>query len=200
MRAGSDPMKGTGIPARCVTVDRPRHLAAAGLLLALGTAGCRGGGDTSSPAPLAPGFLVTSRAAGPDGRLARDFTCDGSGHPPDLAWTGAPAGTRSFVLFVHDPDAPTGDFAHWVLANIPAGVTALPTGASAGTPGLNDFGTPGYGPPCPPSGSHRYIFAVVALDIPAVELPAGFKREQLQDAIRGHSLGRAELVARYSRR
>ena len=106
------------------------------------------------------------------------FGCAGGNVSPQLAWSGAPDGARSFAVTAFDPDAPTGSgFWHWVVINIPASVSELPAGAgSTQTSALprgalqtrTDFGAPGYGGPCPPPGDHlhRYIFTVypVGLD------------------------------------
>src|SRR6185312_16914174 len=96
----------------------------------------------------------------------------GANISPQLSWSGAPAGTKSFVLTEFDQDAPTGvGFWHWTLFNIPANTTSLATGAGTNPPagsisGLSDYGTIGYGGPCPPTGdgAHRYTFTVSALD------------------------------------
>ena len=111
------------------------------------------------------------------------FGCSGNNVSPALAWSNPPAGTKSFALLAYDPDAPTGNgWWHWVAYNIPADVTSLPAGA--GDPKKNlmppgvvqdrtDFGTPGYGGPCPPPGKpHRYYFRLYALKVPKLEVPA----------------------------
>jgi len=103
------------------------------------------------------------------------FGCSGGNKSPQLAWTGAPAGTKSFALHCFDPDAPTGSgFWHWVVVNIPANVGELKLDAGNAKSGLlpkgalqtrTDFGTPGYGGPCPPEGlgAHRYQFTLFAV-------------------------------------
>jgi len=103
------------------------------------------------------------------------FGCTGANRSPELHWTNASEGTKSFAITVYDPDAPTGSgWWHWLVFDIPAGISALPAGAgSAGHAGLpagvvqsrTDFGAPGYGGPCPPEGDrpHRYIVTVFAL-------------------------------------
>jgi Raf kinase inhibitor-like YbhB/YbcL family protein len=114
------------------------------------------------------------------------FGCAGGNRSPHIAWSGAPAGTKSFALHCHDPDAPTGSgFWHWVVVNIPPNVTELPVGA--GNPGgkmpadalqaRNDIGTAGYIGPCPPEGHpHRYLFTIFAvsdmLDVKPETTPA----------------------------
>src|SRR5438874_1751555 len=88
-----------------------------------------------------------------------EYTCDGENRSPELRWNGVPPNTRSFALIMHDPDAPKGDFTHWVLFDIPAGVQAIPAGGQTtrtGITGRNDFGDLGYGGPCPPPGHGRH--------------------------------------------
>jgi hypothetical protein len=105
------------------------------------------------------------------------FGCTGANLSPALAWTDPPAGTKSFAVLMHDPDAPTGGagFWHWLVVDIPADVRELPQGAGdasgkklpAGAHHLeNDFGDRSYGGPCPPPGKpHRYVVTVYALKI-----------------------------------
>ncbi|MFI5087705.1 MAG: YbhB/YbcL family Raf kinase inhibitor-like protein [Terriglobales bacterium] len=127
-------------------------------------------------------------------------------HPPQLAWSGAPPGTKSFALILDDPDAPGGTFTHWMVWNIPAGTHELPENlpktaelTDGARQGRNDFGKVGYGGPCPPPGKpHRYFFRLFALDnAPAVKAGAG--REELERALQGHILARGELMGRYAR-
>ena len=135
------------------------------------------------------------------------FTCDGEDQSPPLAWRDPPAGTRSFALIVHDPDAPAGDWVHWVLYDVPAERRDLPEGVprravveGIGTQGRNDFRRVGWGGPCPPRGAaHRYRFHLMALDT-SVALESGVEREALLAAVRGHVLAEAELTGRYQRR
>ncbi len=127
-------------------------------------------------------FTVTSTSFKDGDYLGKDFIlsadfgfgCAGGNRSPHLAWSGAPAGTKSFAVHCYDPDAPTGSgFWHWVVVNIPPTVSELAAGAgSAGgklPPGAlqtrTDFGAPGYGGPCPPEGDHphRYLFTVFAV-------------------------------------
>lgn len=140
-----------------------------------------------------------------DGRIPKDFTCDGSGKSPRLTWSEAPPATKSLALIATDPDAPMGTFVHWVLYNLPAGARelaeALPTKgqlADGSRQGQNDFGNTGYGGPCPPHGTHRYVFDLYALDT-MLNLPDGATRKQVEKAMQGHILARAELIARYGR-
>lgn len=142
-----------------------------------------------------------------EGKIPASFTCDGENISPELSWRDAPDQTQSFVLLMHDPDAPrAGGFTHWVLYNIPASVAALEPNvrkeerlAGIGVQGKNDSGKIGYMGPCPPSGTHRYFVRLYALDI-ELNLKPGASTEQVQKAMRGHVLDQAELMGRYARR
>jgi hypothetical protein len=133
-------------------------------------------------------------------------TCDGSDVSPALAWADAPHATQSFALIVDDPDAPAGDWVHWVVFNLPATTRALPGGLapgakliSGGRQGRNDFGRVAYGGPCPPPGpAHHYHFKLYALDT-IVDLPSGASKADLQEAMQDHVLAQAELIGRYRR-
>ncbi len=95
-------------------------------------------------------------------------TCDGRDISPQLSWSGAPPGeTKSYALTCIDPDAPMGDFIHWLIYDIPAAATSIPRGGPLPTGAQevqNDFGKESYGGPCPPSGTHRYFFTIYALN------------------------------------
>lgn len=132
-------------------------------------------------------------------------TCDGADLSPALEWSGEPAGTQSFALIVDDPDAPVGTWNHWLLCDIPASVHTLAQGfkpGQGGLSGVNDFGKPGYGGPCPPRGhgAHRYFFKLFAVDTPSLSLRAGAKRSDLDRALRNHILAQAQYMGRYERR
>ena len=119
---------------------------------------------------MAGAFSLTSPAFTDGGNIPSKYTCDaGRENPsPALAWKDAPAGAKSFVLIMHDPDAPmAGGFTHWVLFDIPAATNSLPENFQAnsiGVSGNSGFRRLGYGGPCPPSGEHRYVFTLKALD------------------------------------
>jgi len=138
------------------------------------------------------------------------FDCKGGNVSPALRWSGAPDGTRSFALMVHDPDAPTGSgWWHWIVYNIPAGTTSLPAGAGdpakhllpAGVvQGRTDYGTVGYGGPCPPPGKpHHYYFRLYALKVPKLEVPADTGAALIGFNVRAQELGHAELLGMYGR-
>jgi Raf kinase inhibitor-like YbhB/YbcL family protein len=152
------------------------------------------------------GFALTSAAFAPGAPIPSVHTCDGADQSPPLAWSGAPAGTRALALIMHDPDAPVGDWLHWTAWNIPASSKGLPAGVATKDPlpdgtqqGVNDFGKPGYGGPCPPGGTHHYVFVLSALDA-TLTLPAKASREEVERAIDAHVLAKAELVGTYSRK
>lgn len=128
----------------------------------------------------------------------------GKNQSPPLQWTDPPAPTKTFALVCVDPDAPGGDFVHWVVYNLPAetrrlegGLSREPTLANGSSQGKNDFDQIGYDGPAPPPGKpHHYIFRLYALDT-KLNLPAEATREQLEKAMQGHIVGQAELVGVY---
>ena len=154
-------------------------------------------------------FELTSPAFTSGGAIPRKYTCDGEDVSPPLAWSGAPAGTRSFALIVDDPDAPDPAapktvWVHWVLYDLPADATAVPEGIPPerlprGTQGgVNDWKRTGWGGPCPPIGRHRYFHHLYALDARLGDLGKPDKAA-LERAMRGHVLARAELIGTYQR-
>lgn len=127
-------------------------------------------------------------------------TCDGKDISPHLAWSGAPEGTKSFALTCIDPDAPMGDFIHWLIYNIPPTVSELPRGGPLPTGArevANDFGKKSYGGPCPPSGTHRYFFTIYALKVN--DLGVVTKKDFLKK-VKENQLASAEIVGLYKRK
>lgn len=143
-------------------------------------------------------FVLSSPTIRAGEPIPREYTCDGDDRSPPLWWTGVPAGTQAFALIVEDPDA--RGFAHWVLPDIPASQLGLAEGASgdsgAGAQGRNDFGRTRYGGPCPPSGSHRYVFRLYALSRP-LRLDGAPTATEVRSAMRGAVLAEAALEAVY---
>jgi Raf kinase inhibitor-like YbhB/YbcL family protein len=140
------------------------------------------------------------------------FGCTGGNVSPALRWSEPPAGTRSFALLVHDPDAPTGGSGwwHWVVLDLPAGLRSLPAGAgrpdgSALPPGARqirtDYGTPGWGGPCPPVGDkpHRYVFTLHALKVETLQVPADATAALAGYMVNANSLGTATFTGTYGR-
>ena len=147
-----------------------------------------------------------------DEQVFAGLGCDGKNISPALKWSGAPPGTKSFALLVHDPDAPTGGAGwwHWVVTNIPAETAELPKGAGKadgsalpkGARQINtDFGGPGWGGPCPPLGDkpHRYNFTLHALKVGKLDLRPGATAALTGATVKANSIGQATLTGRYGR-
>ncbi len=150
---------------------------------------------------------LTSTAFAPNGEIPTSHTCEGADRAPALAWSGAPAGTRSFALIVDDPDAPDPKapkmtWVHWVAYDLPPSTTSLPEGGklpAGAREGVSDFGKTGYGGPCPPIGRHRYFFKLYALDTVLPDLGKPSKKD-LEKAMEGHILAKAELIGTYQKK
>ena len=138
--------------------------------------------------------------------IPKQFTCDGPDISLALCWVDSPADTLRFALIVDDPDAPAGTWVHWLLYDLAGDNKSLAenvpkedTLANGARQGRNDFGRIGYGGPCPPPGKpHRYFFKLYALDT-EVGLEAGATKAEVEQAIEGHVLAKAELMGRYGR-
>jgi hypothetical protein len=152
---------------------------------------------------------INSPAFTNGGAIPARYTCEGQDMSPPLAWRGVPAGTKSLVLIVDDPDAPDPaaprmTWVHWVLANLPPDAAGLAEAVSPGSlpagtvEGLNDWKRTGYGGPCPPIGRHRYFHKLYALDRDLTGLKHPTKA-QVEAAMRGHVLAQAELVGTYEK-
>ncbi len=128
------------------------------------------------------------------------YTCDGENVSPPLEISGIPVNAKSLALIADDPDAPSGTWVHWVVWNIPFSGTmeSIKENVKIGLEGTSDFGTLGYGGPCPPSGTHRYFFKIYALDT-ELDLKEGSTKKQLEAAMQGHTIEKAELVGLYSK-
>lgn len=130
--------------------------------------------------------------------------CSGRDISPALSWSGAPAATKSFAVTVYDPDAPTGSgWWHWTIVNIPKDVHELPRDAgnrngkkvpAGAVQGRTDFGNPGFGGACPPSGTHRYFFKVWALDVETLPIDRESSGALVSGTLNAHSIATAELV------
>jgi Raf kinase inhibitor-like YbhB/YbcL family protein len=165
---------------------------------------------------LADGFYLSSTDV--QGQLSinqvfNGFGCSGKNISPQLSWTNAPAGTKSFAITAYDPDAPTGSgWWHWVVFNIDKSVDNLKAGASssgAGKPAMpagavesvTSYGTTGFGGACPPPGDkpHRYIFTVYALDVEKLAIDAAARAELIGFNLNSHALAKASVMAYYGR-
>jgi Raf kinase inhibitor-like YbhB/YbcL family protein len=164
-----------------------------------------GGGKFTLTSPdIAPGKTIAAA------QVFNQFGCTGGNISPALSWSNAPAGTQSFALLMHDPDAPTGSgWWHWVVYNIPANVSSLPAGAgdpqkklmpAGALQGRTDYGSVGYGGPCPPPGKpHRYYLRLYALKVPRLDVPADASPALIGFNVNAAALGKAELMGLYGR-
>jgi Raf kinase inhibitor-like YbhB/YbcL family protein len=154
-------------------------------------------------------LTLSSPDFAPGARMPDRCTYAGAGQSPELHWSGAPEGTVGFALIMEDPDAPAGVWIHWVLWGLPAAARSLPAalpplkklagGLHQGLAGgVDRFSVRGYQGPCPPSGTHHYLFQLYALDH-ALRLPDDTDAFQLRAALQGHSLAEAHLIGTCSR-
>jgi Raf kinase inhibitor-like YbhB/YbcL family protein len=152
-------------------------------------------------------FELISTAFEQGGPIPAKYSCDGEDISPSLAWGDPPAETQSLALIMDDPDAPGGTWDHWILFNISPDLRELeedlPITGKNQDPnaifvGDNSWGRADYGGPCPPSGTHRYFFKLYALDT-SINLLPGASKQELLDAMEGHTLAQAELMGTYSR-
>lgn len=159
-------------------------------------------------------FTLTSNDLG--GQLDKNqefngFGCGGNNVSPQLAWSNAPEGTKSFAITMYDPDAPTGSgWWHWLVFNIPSDVSELVSGAGDVASGLapkeaiqsiTDYGIQGYGGPCPPEGHglHQYIITVHALSVEQLDLDENTNAAVVGFNIWANTIGKASLVSYYKR-
>ena len=152
---------------------------------------------TGSMAGVGEKMKITSPDFENNSYIPKKFTCDGEDVNPALAVGGIPKEAKSLALIVDDPDAPRGIWVHWVVYDIPVtgniGENSVP-----GKQGTTDSGNKNYGGPCPPSGTHRYYFKVYALDT-MLNLNEGVRKADLEKAMQGHILDKAELMGLYKR-
>lgn len=164
-------------------------------------------GETGTPGETAlPAMIITSAAFADSALIPMVYTCDSIDISPPLHWEGIPDSAQSLALIVDDPDAPGQTWVHWVMFDMPPdthGVDAhVPTDtvlANGAIQGISDFKRIGYGGPCPPGGTHRYVFKLYALDT-KLGRGAGETKAELLHAMKGHIMARGKLVGRYTRR
>lgn len=145
------------------------------------------------------GMRLKSPAFGEGERIPTEHSCEGGNSSPKLELEGVPEDTKSLALIMDDPDAPSGTFVHWVAWNIPIS-EEIPEDAHIGLEGMNSAGRKGYTGPCPPPGHgpHRYYFKVYALD-GELDLPEGAGKADLEKAMEGHIIAKAETMGTYER-
>lgn len=145
-------------------------------------------------------LTITSSAFQNEQMIPEKYTCDGENIPPPLQIEGVPVETKSLVLIVDDPDAPVGTWVHWLVWNINPATKEIPENSvpAGSVEGTTSFGNPGYGGPCPPSGTHRYFFKCYALDR-TLDLSISATNEEVAKAMQGHIIDQGELMGVYSR-
>lgn len=144
-------------------------------------------------------FQLSSPAFADGDAIPARYTCKGENFSPPLEIHGVPEGTAHLALILHDPDAPKGDFLHWTLWNLNPDLELLPENEvpDNALQGANDAGSVGYTGPCPPSGTHRYIFNLYALDT-ALGLDAGASRDDVMKAIDNHVVAQTTLTGTFN--
>jgi len=192
MLGGISPRIGPRLPARCI--------AASFAVLLVGAAMPSSGARAQSTAELqSPAFAA-------DDPIPAAYTCTGADKSPPLTWGRLPPAAKTIALIVDDPDAPAGNWNHWVLFNLPAKEGRLAGGIAQGNrlsngarQGINSFGKPGYNGPCPPAGPpHHYHFRLLALDS-SLELPPTATAAELEHASSGHVVASTELIGTFGR-
>ena len=146
-------------------------------------------------------FTLTSPAFGLGEPIPARYTCDGENHSPALLWTPPPEGTRSLAIAMEDPDAPSGEFVHWLGWGLEPQLRELPEGVEPPFEGRNGFGEVGYSGPCPPPGDppHEYVFRLFALAA-APDAPPGSRMEDLREFLAEELIEAVELTGTYGRR
>lgn len=145
---------------------------------------------------MAANFTIQSNDFSNNGIFPAKYTCDGDDTSPALSWSNPPTNTKSFALILSDPDAPAGEWDHWILYNIPANVTSLENELPSGTlVGKNSWNAARYNGPCPPKGSkHHYYFTLYALDT-ILNLSDGENGKTVRNAIKNHIIQKTQVIA-----
>ena len=141
---------------------------------------------------------ITSPAFKNNELMPAKYTCDGEDISPPLGIENIPDGTKTLALICDDPDAPVGNWVHWVVFDIEV-VGEIKENSIPGKQGINDFRRKNYGGPCPPSGTHRYFFKIYALDT-KLGLNEGISKKELEKSMKAHIMQEAQLVGLYKRR
>ena len=146
-------------------------------------------------------FRLQSPAFANGGNIPEKYTCDGTNIRPPLSVSGTPDGTKSLAIIVYDPDAAGGSFVHWIAWNIPPETKTLPEGGLSGIikEGKTSFGSVGYIGPCPPSGTHRYVWRMYAL-ANVLTLESIATREDLETGINTFVIAQTEFSGRYTKK
>ncbi len=130
--------------------------------------------------------------------IPRKYTRDGENVNPDIEILGAPYDTKSFVIIVDDPDAPSGDWVHWLVWNIPSGLTKIRENSVPGIQGVNDFQLKNYKGPSPPFGVHRYFFKVYALNS-ILSIDNNSRKADVERTMQGKIIEKAQIIGLYGK-
>lgn len=175
---------------------RPHNFLLTGLIVSLAVSASSTfgiGADTAT-------FQLISSGWANGNTIPKRFTCSGANQSPPLSFRGVPRDTKSLVLLVDDPDAPSGTFVHWVVYDIPVGTSDFTSGSSEGKEGINGAGKVGYMGPCPPPGApHHYYFRLFALDTATLNPGVIADANTVRAAMRGHIKESTELVGIFGR-
>ncbi len=141
---------------------------------------------------------IVSLAFENNSKIPSKYTCDGENINPPLQFLDVPANAKSIVLIVDDPDASSKTWVHWVVYNINPQASEVKENnvPENGIESMTDFGKPGYGGPCPPSGTHRYFFKLYALHT-ALDLPQTASKQMVEEKMQDHIIAQAELIGLY---
>lgn len=132
--------------------------------------------------------------------MIKTYTCDGKDISPHIKWEEVPADTKSLALTCIDPDAPGGSFIHWLICNIPKAINSIPEAGPLPEQAKeieNDFGKVSYGGPCPPSGTHRYIFTLYALNVERID---NINKSNFAEKVQEHKIDSCTLMGLYKRK
>jgi hypothetical protein len=163
--------------------------------------GCTQGDEQNIQESVSDMAVKLSSTVFSDGEMIpKKYSCDADNISPPLEWSDIPDGTKSLALIVDDPDAPAGNWVHWILYNISADQDNLVEGvAGIGEQGKNTSGKISYSGPCPPKGpAHRYFFKIYAIEI-VLDLEPGATKNELERAMQGHILAQGQLMGKYQR-
>jgi Raf kinase inhibitor-like YbhB/YbcL family protein len=196
-------------------LNRRTTLVVAAMVLAAPVIGAQAAkSQKAKPKGVAASFKVSAPDLVSKGRITlahvyNGMGCAGQNNSPALQWSNPPVGTKSFAVTMYDPDAPTGSgWWHWVMYNIPASTMSLADGAGNGrnaprgsTQGITDFGSKGYGGPCPPAGDkpHHYHITVFALKVDKLDLPGNATPAYVGFNLNANKLGTARVTGLYAR-
>jgi len=185
------------------------HISPTSFSLALCLAATAWAQQDSGQQGATPQMTISSSAFQEGQEMPGKYTCEGTNTSPPISWSNVPAKAVSLALIADDPDAPDPaapkmTFVHWVIYDVPVSAKGLPEGVKSkslppGTrEGKNGRGKPGYTGPCPPIGRHRYFFKLFALDtvLSDQKQPSS---EQLQKAMEGHVLAKAQTIGTYQK-